>query len=1147
MLKDKFYNKILVIIGSFYLIFFLIYMVFPTEDPMSLNLRIFMILLYFTTYFLSNKIKWVNNRLEKITHSIISISILQLLYYSYIFDFRLKVSGLVFIVIVIMNLMFKVDKFSFLINAFIGILIGISLWLKNKELMFSIFYFSSYVSISILSLYIKNHLNKIKEKLENLTNQAPGTIYQYQLFPDGSSCFPYASEGICEVYEVKPNEVVKDASKVFERIHPQDYEHVVNTIQYSADNLENWYDEYRVILPRKGEIWLQGNAKPEKLKDGSVLWHGNIREITREKKLHLKIEEQKKRLENIIEGTNAGTWERNLQTGEATIDKKWAEILGYELEELTPMDKEKWQNLIYDNDLEKNKKEIQRLINKEIDCYNFEYRMKHKSGKLIWVNGRGNITKLSKDNKPLLISGTTMDISEKKKYEQEIIGVNERLENIIEATNAGTWEMNVKKNKTSINRKYAEILGYSIEEISPMNLKSWQKLVHHNDFNIIEKEIQKLVNKEIDYYDVEVRMKHKSGKWLWINSKSKVTKWTKDEEALLISGILSDITDKKEAEIKLRESEIRFNVAIEGTEAGIWDWDMVSNEVTFSSQWKKMLGYSDDEIGNSFEDWKKLWHPDDIEGIENAVKDHLDGLTEKYEIVHRLRHKNGKWRWIMTRGKILKDKENKPYRWIGTNIDITRQKDAEEEIYKQKEQFKTTLLSVGDAVISTDKQGKIKLMNKVAEDLTGWTQEEAYNQPLEKVLKIINEYTRETAENPAEKALRLGKIVEMANHTILISKNGKEIPIEDSAAPIKDIDENVTGAVIVFRDFSEKKERQKEIEYLSFHDHLTGLYNRRYMEDSIKRLDTDRNIPFSIIAADINGLKLTNDTYGHEMGDKLLINTSEILKKSCRKEDIICRAGGDEFIILLPNTDGKTTKEIIKRIKEESKNTMLDSVIVSIALGYSTKHKEDEDIFKIHKEADNNMYKNKLKIGKIMRSKTIETLLVNINNKYDNEQIHTERVSQYCEGIAKAMNLNEKDVQDAKIAGVLHDIGKIVVDPELLNKKDKLTDKEWEEIKKHPTSSYQILKNVDEYAHLAEDVLYHHERLDGKGYPEGLKEDEIPLLSKIISVADAYEAMTADRPYKTKKTKEQAIEEMKNYSGTQFDKKIVDVFVSEVL
>jgi len=319
------------------------------------------------------------------------------------------------------------------------------------------------------------------------------------------------------------------------------------------------------------------------------------------------------------------------------------------------------------------------------------------------------------------------------------------------------------------------------------------------------------------------------------------------------------------------------------------------------------------------------------------------------------------------------------------------------------------------------------------------------------------------------------------------------------------------------------------------------------MEDSINRIDTERNLPFSIIVADINGLKLTNDSYGHKMGDKLLIVASEILKKSCREDDIICRVGGDEFVILLQGVDSKKAKEISDRIVEESNNATLDSVIVSLAIGHSTKKSKDKDILEVYKEADNKMYRNKLKYGRMMRSKTIETVLLNVNNKYDNEQIHTERVSQYCLSIAKAMNLSSKEIEDAKIAGALHDIGKIVVPPEILNKKTGLTEDDWETIKKHAATSYQLLKSVDEYAHLAEAVLYHHEKLDGSGYPEGLKDKEIPLLSKIITVADAYEAMTADRPYQRKKTKNEAVYELTKFSGTQFDKDIVEIFTNEVL
>jgi len=193
------------------------------------------------------------------------------------------------------------------------------------------------------------------------------------------------------------------------------------------------------------------------------------------------------------------------------------------------------------------------------------------------------------------------------------------------------------------------------------------------------------------------------------------------------------------------------------------------------------------------------------------------------------------------------------------------------------------------------------------------------------------------------------------------------------------------------------------------------------------------------------------------------------------------------------------------------------------------------------------MYKDKLKNGRIMKNKTIETVLKKVNRRYDNEKKHSDLVSQYCRATAKAMKLSNKEIQDAKKAGALHDIGKIIMEPKILNKKSKLTEQEWEEVKKHSSTSYQLLKSVDKYTQIAEAVLYHHERIDGNGYPEGLKEDEIPLLSRIISVADAYEAMTSERPYKTKKAKEEAVEELKKYSGSQFDKKTVDIFVNEVL
>ncbi|SHF12011.1 HD domain-containing phosphohydrolase [Alkalibacter saccharofermentans] len=466
------------------------------------------------------------------------------------------------------------------------------------------------------------------------------------------------------------------------------------------------------------------------------------------------------------------------------------------------------------------------------------------------------------------------------------------------------------------------------------------------------------------------------------------------------------------------------------------------------------------------------------------------------------------------------------------------------ELFNEKERFRTTLLSVGDGVIATDKKGLVTVMNPIAENLTGWSLSEAKGKHFIDVFKIINEQTREICEDPVQKVLDTGGIVELANHTVLIAKNGRETPIEDSVGPIKAQSGKITGVVIVFRDFSDKKEKLKEIEYLSFHDHLTGLYNRRYMEDTIARLDQDRNLPLAIMVIDVNGLKLTNDAFGHKMGDELLVRVSNILKEKCRSVDIVGRMGGDEFCVLLPKTSLEEAEQVKKRILNRASNTKIDSIVVSLAVGFAVKENKGQDIKDVMTIADNNMYKDKLKYGKAMRNRTIETVLKNINHKYDQEQIHTERVSQYCEEIARAMGFEENKIQEIKTAGILHDIGKIMVPSEILNKPSKLTDEEFEIIKRHPETSYQILKSVDEYSVFAEDVLYHHERPDGKGYPEGLIGDEIPINSRIIAVADAYEAMTAKRPYQNPKSKDEALEELVRCSGTQFDLKIVDIFVN---
>lgn len=349
--------------------------------------------------------------------------------------------------------------------------------------------------------------------------------------------------------------------------------------------------------------------------------------------------------------------------------------------------------------------------------------------------------------------------------------------------------------------------------------------------------------------------------------------------------------------------------------------------------------------------------------------------------------------------------------------------------------------------------------------------------------------------------------------------------------------------VAITRNITEQKNNHHHIEYLSYHDQLTGLYNRRFFEEEISRLDTARNLPFTMMMLDVNGLKLTNDAFGHLAGDELLKRVAGILKKESRGDDIVARIGGDEFVILLPKTTADETTRIVKRIMLAASVEHIDNVVISVSMGWATKTSTDQMMKDIFTKAEEHMYRKKLAESQSMRNETIKVILRTLNEKNERERIHSDKVSSLSKGIGIAMGLDYDAIKQIETAGLMHDIGKIAIDQKLLNKPGELTSLEYEEIQKHPEVGYQILKSVDAYSPLAESVLSHHEKWDGSGYPRGLQGNAIPLFARIIAVADAYEAMTSDRPYRAGLKKADALKELKAFAGIQFDPEIVEILV----
>lgn len=346
----------------------------------------------------------------------------------------------------------------------------------------------------------------------------------------------------------------------------------------------------------------------------------------------------------------------------------------------------------------------------------------------------------------------------------------------------------------------------------------------------------------------------------------------------------------------------------------------------------------------------------------------------------------------------------------------------------------------------------------------------------------------------------------------------------------------------------ENLRNRERLAYMTLHDPLTGLYNRLYFENELERLAGGRDHPLALISADIDGLKLINETLGQKEGDRYLQLFAKLLKKSLRKSDLLARTGGDEFAAILPQTEAKTALDLAEQVRQAVANYNRESkqLPLAVSLGCAFSKKQSENPVDILKRADQLLHLDKQNHSGSSRNQVVRALLAALAERDYIAGGHAARLQKYCREMGLKVGLDRLRLAALELTAQVHDLGKIGIPDQILFKNCGLSEGEWEIMRQHPEKGYRIACASPELAGIAELILRHHERYDGTGYPLGLSGEEIPLECRILSIADAFDAMTSERPYRVARTTGEALAELKKCSGTQFDPLLVKIF-SEIV
>lgn len=598
---------------------------------------------------------------------------------------------------------------------------------------------------------------------------------------------------------------------------------------------------------------------------------------------------------------------------------------------------------------------------------------------------------------------------------------------------------------------------------------------------------------------------------------------------------------------ELKDTETLFRTGYEQAPIGIALLDCFHFISMGNTEFARILGRTRDEIASL--NWNDVTHPDDLPGDLEYFKQCYKAETPGHSLERRFIRPDGTGIWVnMTASRLRLTSGNVTNDYYLCMVqDIQARKEGEEALQESERSRRVLLENLPGMAYRCkfDEHWTMEFVSKGCYDLTGYKSESLlYNRELSFNDLIVPEY-RDVLWAEWERVIEERRLFRYEYE--IITATGERKWVLETGQGVFGDDGEVVALEGIIIDITETKEKQRQIEYFSDHDLMTGVYNRRYYEEAKARLDREDQTPTAIIIADINGVRLINDAYGTEAGDRLIIEAAKILQRCSREGDILARTGGDEFRLLLPKTNRYQANKILKAIQEDCHkfNAKVKETErrISLSVGMGIKAGKECTWESAEKEADESLRRHKLFEQKSMYNTILSSIMATMYAKSQETEEHSQRLSEKCIKVAERLGLPQNKLDELHLCAMLHDIGKVGIDDRILNKPGKLTEAEWAIMKTHPEIGYRIVMSAPELSSAATVILAHHERWDGKGYPLGLSGEEIPLLARILAIVDAYDAMTQERVYRKALPKELALKEIEKNAGIQFDPTIARIFV----